>query len=257
MSPDAKRENAGVLLEDLTWLEAEQFLTSDAVVVIPVGSAAKEHGPHLRLNNDWLLAEYLKRRLLATENVVVAPTVSYHYYPAFVEYPGSITLSLATATAMIADIVGSLARYGPRRFYVLNTGISTLKALEPASSALAAEGIILQYTNLTTALSPIEKRLLSQEGGSHADEAETSMMLYIEPASVDMAKATRDFRPDGVGGLTRRPDGPGSYSPSGVWGDATLATREKGEMLVEALVAHVREEIERLRREPLDRAAGR
>ena len=42
----------GVLLEDLTWLEAEKVLTGETVVVIPLGAAAKEHGPHLRLKND-------------------------------------------------------------------------------------------------------------------------------------------------------------------------------------------------------------
>ncbi len=49
----------GVLLEDLTWLEAEKALTAETVVVIPLGAASKEHGPHLKLKNDWLMAEYL------------------------------------------------------------------------------------------------------------------------------------------------------------------------------------------------------
>jgi creatinine amidohydrolase len=76
----------GILLEDLTWLEAEKVLTRESVVVIPIGAAAKEHGPHLKLKNDSILAEYLKNRVLAASNVVIAPTVTYHYYPAFVEY---------------------------------------------------------------------------------------------------------------------------------------------------------------------------
>src|SRR5262245_38883930 len=46
----------GVMLEDLTWLEAEKVLTPEAVVVLPIGAAAKEHGPHLKLKNDLLLA---------------------------------------------------------------------------------------------------------------------------------------------------------------------------------------------------------
>jgi len=47
----------GVLLEDLTWVEAEKILNPNTVVVIPLGAAAKEHGPHLKLKNDWLIAE--------------------------------------------------------------------------------------------------------------------------------------------------------------------------------------------------------
>src|ERR1700730_2307051 len=59
----------GVLLENLPWIEAEKVLTRDTVVVIPLGAAAKEHGPHLKLKNDWILAEYLKRRVLAASQV--------------------------------------------------------------------------------------------------------------------------------------------------------------------------------------------
>ncbi|MEA3162360.1 MAG: creatinine amidohydrolase, partial [Verrucomicrobiota bacterium] len=47
----------GFLLEELTWQEAEKVLRIDTVVVIPIGAACKEHGPHLKLKNDWLLAE--------------------------------------------------------------------------------------------------------------------------------------------------------------------------------------------------------
>ncbi len=54
----------GVELADLTWVEAEAVLTPDAVVVIALGAASKEHGPHLRLDNDFQMAEYLKRRVL-------------------------------------------------------------------------------------------------------------------------------------------------------------------------------------------------
>ena len=50
----------GILLEDLTWVEAEKVLTEKTIVVIPLGAAAKEHGPHLKLKNDWLIAEHLK-----------------------------------------------------------------------------------------------------------------------------------------------------------------------------------------------------
>jgi creatinine amidohydrolase len=124
----------GVLLEDLTWLEAEKALRPETVVVIPLGASSKEHGPHLKLKNDWLLAEYFKKRVLAAADVVVAPTIGHHYYPAFVEYPGSISLRLETARDLVIDTVRSLARFGPRRFYVLNTGVSTGKARASSSS---------------------------------------------------------------------------------------------------------------------------
>jgi len=240
----------GILLENLTWIEAEKFLTAETVVVIPIGAAAKEHGPHLRLNNDWVLAQYLTDRVRAQADVVIAPSIPYHFYPAFVEYPGSTTLRLETARDLMVDICRSLARFGPKRFYALNTGISTLRALEPAARILASEKIILRYTDLNQVLGPVEKTIIKQEGGSHADEGETSMMLYIDPSTVDMSKAARDYGPDG-GPLTRDPKGRGTYSPTGIWGDPTLATRAKGEKLVEAAVAGILKDIEALRRQPI------
>lgn len=237
-------------LEDMTWPAAERVLTRDAIVVVPIGAASKEHGPHLRLANDWILADALRRRLAVRADVVVAPIVGLSYYPAFVEYPGSISLRLETARDVIVDVVRSLARYGPRRFYALNTGVSTLRALRPAAEALAADGIVLTFTDLGKALEPIERQVARQEGGTHADEIETSMMLYLAPDTVDMARAVKDYRP-GSGPLTRNPDGPGVYSPTGTWGDPTLATRDKGERVVEFLVDALVADIEALRATPL------
>jgi creatinine amidohydrolase len=240
----------GTLLEDLTWVEAEKILTPDTVVVIPVGAESKEHGPHLKLKNDYIMAQYFARQVLAKSNVVVAPTVNYSYYPAFVEYPGTTTLRLETARDMFVDICRVLSRYGPKRFYALNTGVSTNRPLEAAKSILAQEGIQFAYTNLLQASAAAEKAVSKQEGGTHADEIETSMMLYIDPASVDMSKAVKDYHPSGKGGLTRDPKKPGDYSASGVYGDATLATREKGRIVTQAILNTVLSDIEKLRMTP-------
>jgi|SRR6516162_7485468 creatinine amidohydrolase len=246
-TPQVSRKQTAGLLENLTWDEAERVLTPDAVVVIPLGAECKEHGRHLPLNNDFLMAEYFKRRIIAVapNEVIVAPTINYSFYPSFLEYPGSTSLSLETSRAMITDIVRSLAHYGPRRFYILNTGISTLKPLAQAAAELDKMGIVLRYTDFTKE-DPAEKRL-RQSGGTHADEIETSMMLYIAPGSVQMKKAVRDFNPDQPGPLSRDPKGRGTYSPTGAWGDPTLATREKGQAVVESLLTTILKDIDDLR----------
>jgi creatinine amidohydrolase len=249
-SPPVHPELAAMFLEAMTWQDAERALTPDAVVVIPIGAAAKEHGPHLRLNNDWVMADDLRHRLAGRSRVVVAPIVGLSYYPAFVDYPGSIGLGLETARDVLVEVVRSVARHGPRRFYALNTGISTLRALRPAAELLAADGILLRFTDLGRALAPIEHQLGEQEGGTHADEIETSMMLYIAPEAVDMTRAVKDYRP-GAGPLTRDPHGPGVYSPTGTWGDPTLATRAKGERIVQALVDALVADVDALRGAPL------
>ncbi len=234
-------------LSKLSWLDAREALTVDTVVLIPLGAAAKEHGPHLRLDNDRTLAEYLARRVAEQEDVVVAPTVSYHFYPAFVAYAGSTSLRLETARDMVIDIVSSLATFGPRRFYVLNTGVSTVRALEPAAAILAEREIVMHFTRIDRAANAAVRSLQEQEGGSHADEIETSMMLYIDPQCVDMTKAAKDYHP-GSGPLTPIVGEPGLYSPTGIYGDATLATVEKGRIIVEATVADLVHDIAILRR---------
>ena len=252
----AAKGSKGVLLESLTWIEAEKVLTADTVVVIALGAQSKEHGPHLKLTNDFLIAEYLKNRVLQAADVVVAPTINYHFYPAFVEYPGSTGLRHETARDLVIDIVKSLAVFGPRRFYIANTGVSTVRALKPAAEALKREGILLHFTNILTISAEAEKSVSQQEGGTHADEIETSMMLYIAPETVDMSKAVKDFHAKGGGGFTRNPKGPGIYSPTGSWGDPTLATREKGRVVVEAMVAGTLRDIEVLRAAPLPGKEG-
>src|SRR5450755_457711 len=245
----AGAQNKGILLEDLTWQEAEKVLTPETIVVIPIGAESKEHGPHLKLKNDFLIAEYLKREVLKSAAVVVAPTVNYHFYPAFGEYPGSTTLRLETARDLMVDICRSLARYGPRRFYALNTGVSTIRALRLSAEVLAADGILFRYTDILKVAEAAEKQVKQEEGGTHADEIETSMMLFIAPDTVDMKKAVKDYHPSPKGGLTRNPNGEGAYSASGIYGDATLATRKKGEIMVHAIVEGVLKEIDALRSE--------
>jgi creatinine amidohydrolase len=245
---DAQSRPRGILLENLTWMEAEKVLTPSTVVVIALGAAAKEHGPHLKLNNDWLMAEYLKKRVLDAADVIIAPTITYHHYPAFIHYPGSTNLSAETARDLTVQIVKSLAAYGPKRFYLLNTGVSTVGPLQQAQDQLAKDSIRMAFTNLAVVLRDVEREVSKQEGGTHADEIETSMMLYMAPSTVDMSKAVKDYRPSKGRPLVRDSTLPGTYSPTGSWGDPTLATREKGQRVTEALVAGILRDIEQLRR---------
>ena len=94
----------------------------------------------------------------------------------------------------------------------------------------------------------LDGQLAGDEGGTHADEIETSMLLYIAPVTVEMTKAVKDFNPDQPGPLTRDPAGRGVYSPIGIWGDPTLATLNKGRQVTEVLVEGILAQIEDLRR---------
>ena len=95
----------------------------------------------------------------------------------------------------------------------------------------------MDYTDLHAAGKGAKDSLRQQPGGTHADEIETSMMLYLRPDIVQMPKARPDFSRPGPGYLTRNPNNTnGIYSPTGAWGDPTLATLEKGKIVVDALL---------------------
>jgi creatinine amidohydrolase len=240
-------EKKSVIMEDLTWMEAEIALQEYEVVLIALGARTKEHGPHLLLKNDYVMAEYLKDRVIKEVPVVVLPTLQYGYYPAFLEYPGSISIQPETFKNLIMDICRSMNGYGINKFYVLNTGVSTLRPLARAKEELNKFGIYLEYLNILEVDETLPSGMMEQEGGTHADEGETSMMLYIAPETVDMSKAVKDYdsRPNRRG-LTRDPEGKAHYSPTGIWGDPTLASREKGKIIVEKTVSAIVEQVKKL-----------
>lgn len=242
MSADQNTNVTGVYLETLSWPEAEAVLTEKPVVVIPLGAAAKEHGPHLPLNNDALIANWLAGEISVRLPVVIAPIINSSFYPAFVEYPGSISLRAQTACDLLVDTCRSLAVFGVAKFYVLNTGVSTEKPLAMARAELEADSIELEYLKLSEAFTGLDSKQFRQQYGSHADEHETSLMLHIAPDVVDMKKAVDDGN-EGEGRLSRK-RGEGIWSTSGVYGQATLANAEKGKLVAEALVETAIREIQ-------------
>ena len=223
----------------LTWMEIERRLTDGAVAVVPVGAAAKAHGPHLPMGTDCLQAEWLARRLAERISVLVWPTLSYGYYPAFVDYPGSCSLSRSTFLALASEVLRDILRAGAQKVLVVNTGLSTVAPLEEAVGRVSASGYVrLAHVYRGRRYRDLVARLKQQRYGSHADEIETSLMLVIAANAVNMDKAqVWDRRCFEHGPFSRTdPDSP-NYTPSGVYGDPTLATVQKGERLLEAMLA--------------------
>jgi len=246
----------GVYLEQLTWAEAEPLLTADPLVVIPVGAAAKEHGPHLPLGTDHIMADYLARRVAERVEAVIMPTVTYGYYPHFSAFPGSTHLEAGTFGAMMKEIILSMHRHGPRRFFVLNTGVSTFPVLEIVARDLdRVHRLLVGVTRIGDLGAQRISGLLMQPKGSHADEYETSLLLAIAPEVVRLDRVAAEIpeRPDARGVFVpsayHREPGPG-HSDTGVYGDATLGTKEKGTTIASALVEDLVIAAERLRTAP-------
>lgn len=238
--------NKAVYLEDISWTTARDLLDEKDVVVIPLGAGAKEHGPHLPLSTDLIQAEGLAKMVALQRNVIITPVVNYGFYPFFLKYPGSTSTNFRTATDMVVQIVRSLAAYGPKRFYIINVGVSTTPTLETAAKTLAEEGILLYYSRYDRpAFDNAEAAIRTKEYGGHANEMETSHILYLRGDLTDMSKAVNDSSmKDKTGNMAPVPVEGGNINTSGIIGYAKLATKQKGEKGLKAFANALINEID-------------
>ena len=123
----------GAWLEALTWSEARARFADDPVVVVPIGAAAKAHGPHLPLKTDALTARALGQGLIERLPVVAAPVLGFGFYPAFTRFAGSQHLGADIFKSVVRELVAGLRVQGVRRVALVNTGVSTEQPLEEVS----------------------------------------------------------------------------------------------------------------------------
>ena len=230
----------GIRVEEQTWSEVEAALTDNAIAILPIAAACKEHGKHLPMSTDYIQAEWLISKLITQVNVVIWPTVSYGYYPAFVNYPGSCTLTETTFEKVVFEIIQSIIASGAKQIFLLNTGISTIPPLEnTVASANRSANVKLVNIYSGENFCVTKDKIKQQIRGSHADEIETSIMLAIASDKVNMALADTCIEEIQPGPLNHTRQDQPNYSPSGVYGDARLATVEKGEMLLAAMLKDI------------------
>ncbi|MBA2652964.1 MAG: creatininase family protein [Tatlockia sp.] len=230
------------------WPEIEQAFEAKWPLIIPLGAGCKEHGYHLPMNTDKLIADYLADWAVENYQLLVAPTLEYNFSPAFTEYPGSASLPFDLSVNMIVELCLCWQKQGAKRFYVLNTGISTLHVLAKAAIILLEKEVSFNYFDFSDLYTHKRiKALTKQKVGSHADEIETSIMLYIKPEVVNMSKAKAEENPDKLGGLTRDPKSiDRTISQTGAWGNPTLATAEKGQIAIDLLKKMLKNDLNNL-----------
>lgn len=235
----------GAFIETLPWPTVSRRLAEGAVVLVPIGAAAKEHGHHLPMGTDAMQARALAERVAERLPVLVAPVIGFGYYPVFAGYPGSQHLRAETFVALLDDLLGGLIAQGARRIALLNTGVSTEGPITIATDRLYARTGVRILTADIRALGRGADEAMKQRAGGHADERETSVMLALRPDLVDMSAAREDYGDtfERTQTVFRRPlrfsEAPGSgpdYSATGAFGDPSLADAEKGRRVLQAMV---------------------
>jgi creatinine amidohydrolase len=237
----------GAWIEDLAWPEVGARFAARWPVLVPIGARSKEHGHHLPMATDYLVARAFCDGIIATLPVLVAPVIDFGYYPAFIRYPGSQHLRAEIFVGLLRDVLERLIAQGAGPLAILNTGVSTEGPVQIATrDIMNAHGVDVAVADIRR----IGRHAvtLGQRLGGHGDEHETSLMLAIAPERVDMSKAKQDY-----GNMLSQPanvfispsefrDDPAAaqhHSATGVRGDPTLATAEKGRAILAAAIAEL------------------
>lgn len=234
----------------LTWRDIEAMPDRGNVVIIQPVGAIEQHGPHLPLAVDAAIGlAVLGKALTQLEPEIPAYALPSLYYGKSNEhwhFPGTITLSAQTLMATLMEVGESLYRSGFRKLVFMNSHGGQPQILEIVARDLHQQHEDLMVFPLFTWRVPnIAAELLTEqerEFGIHAGDAETSVLLSILPDRVRMDLAVTEY-PHGLPAnslLSMEGNLPFAWmtrdlTQSGVLGDATAATKEKGDRILASL----------------------
>lgn len=259
-----------MIIHEMTWPELREIDFSGIVVLVPVGST-EQHGPHLPVDTDTKLvsrlAEEVERR--AAGAVLLTPTMWLGHSPHHLSFGGTLSIDYSAYAAMLQSVCRSYIGMGARAIWILNghggnhapisAALQSLKLEHPDVKAMAAE-----YWQMAAA--EIGSIRESGPGGmGHACELETSLYMYIDETKVRKQMIRDDGRqPEGSmikldmlgGNAVSQVFNFSELTASGVFGQPTLASAEKGRLLFAAiadkLTNFVRETVQAMKGEASD-----
>ena len=230
--------------EQLRSPQLKSLADVNAIVVVPVGSI-EQHGPHLPVKVDALLATEVARRaalkVQTHQPILVTPTVWCGLAEHHMDFCGTLTLDFETFHALLRNLCRSIRHHGFRRIFLLNGHGGNIAALNVICSELVRELEGLRvvsgtYWTLPEVAEKFAEILEVQQNVRHAGEAETSMMLALEPELVDQSILNQA---DGTPEIPFYGSGVSRWvsfkevSANGVIGSPSVATATKGELLLE------------------------
>ncbi|MET3697053.1 creatinine amidohydrolase [Bacillus oleivorans] len=207
------------------------------VAILPLG-ATEQHGHHLPLGVDIFLAEGLSKKICEKTGAILLPSLPFGYSWVWRDIPGTVSLQQHHVEAVIKDIAHSLNRYGVKTLILVNGHDSNNSSMKYATRELQDEVEMDMIYLFYPDIQHVMKQNCDSEtwhGMIHACEFETSLMLALKPELVDMSKAVKEY-PDQPPLYGKSTISLGDLSKSGVFGDATLASKEKGERLLQTFI---------------------
>ncbi len=249
------------LWEKHTWQEIETILAESDTAILPCG-AIEQHGPHLPLDIDYFDVVYLARKVAAAcshpKPLVLPPIpygVSYHHE----DFKGTLSVRNETLANFIYDIGMGLARNGIRKLIILNGHGDNLPTLTYAAQMINRDAQIFVCVETGETSDKDIYDMTSTRNDIHAGEIETSTTLAVRPDVVRMDKMAAepinfgssylDYTSErGVPWYVRTQ----KISGSGVMGDPTKATAEKGRKMWQIMIAHLVEFVEEVKKSKVE-----
>ncbi len=220
-----------------SWEDVAAAIGAGLVAVLPVG-AVEQHGAHLPLLTDTMLATGVARRIAEGCDGLLLPAIAYGDAWTAEGWAGTLSLSPDTLRATVIDLGRGLHRMGVRGLVTVNGHFGNREPIALAARALSELGLPvlhLDYPRLEAIAAEVVESPPAGPGFYHADEVETSMLLALAPDSVNMHRAAPEYPafPELFG---VEPMQLSAFNRTGVFGDPRPATAGKGERLIAAIV---------------------
>ncbi|MBU0691905.1 creatininase family protein [bacterium] len=249
------------ILGELTWQEAKERFRQTDIALLPVG-AVEQHGPHLPLDTDAYDADYLARAVAAAcsePRPLVLPLIPYGVSYAHEDFSGTLSVGPDTLSRMVYEIGIGAAKHGITKLLIINAHGGNSPALHFAAQLINRDGHIFTCVDTGETSDADIEAMSGVHNDVHAGDIETSTSLATRPNLVKMDRAKKfipNFSSQYLNFSEKRSIGwyarTEKITPSGVFGDPTVATREKGEKMWEIMIQRLVELVESLKGMTLD-----
>lgn len=232
--------------------EIKKAVENGAVAVLPVGST-EQHGPHLPTGVDTMISKHICVKACEMSNAVCLPAVSVGYDEMELSFPGVLSATNESLIGYVFDICVSATKNGFKKLLLVNGhGRNSFLFVvnHMVNERTAATCATVAYSALIRDVVQQVRQSEFPGGVCHSCEVETSLALHLFPELVDMSRAVKEIPPKHTKYIWYDSASPppvfihqrfNELTASGVIGDPTVATREKGKLFAEAAISRLAE----------------
>jgi len=230
----------------MSWVEFDRIRKTTDTVILPNG-AIEGYGPHMPLGTDIIVVEEIARRVAEKTGALIGPSLEAGESSPLRSFPGTILVSEENFREYLRDVSESLRGWGFSRFLFITGHSGNVSMVNSICKEYRDN-----YPGIKAAQVDWWRFAMANDGGSletsgvmahgHAAECGTSVMLHLRPDLVDMSLAAKqtpkkEYHSEYTDFIQYYPMS--DKTESGIIGDPTLATKEKGEKIVNACVARI------------------